>query len=110
MTNTNKILKFPGDNVTNKNGIIETKTVFLEKGVAQRMKVDYEGTLDANVESHPLENDDISKKETPMSDFTPNKWKGIAPSIGRIRSFSIKLYNATSIKNLILIYKQRIKK
>ena len=109
VTNSNKILKFPGDNITDKDGFIETKRLYLEKGVAQNLKVDYEGDLEMSVEAYPLEKDDSNLKSYPISNFTRNKWKGINSSIGRIRAVAFKLINIEKIKNFIVKYKKRTK-
>ena len=109
VTNSNKILKFPGDNVTNKDAIIETKTLYLEKGVAQNMKIMYEGEAKVNIEAYQLEQSDSDKKTFPITSIEKNKWLGINPKIGRIRALAFKFFNLKKIENFILRYKQRIK-
>ena len=111
VTNSNKILKFPGDNITDKDGFIETKRLYLERGVAQRMRLDYEGSLDfIETSTLPVEGDESNQKNYSSNTVQPEKWKEISQSAGRIRSVAFMIFNADIIKKFLFIFKQRIRK
>tara|TARA_Y100000593_G_C4310402_1_gene338062 strand:+ start:964 stop:2232 length:1269 start_codon:yes stop_codon:yes gene_type:complete len=111
VTNSNKIVKFPGDNITDKDGFIETKRLYLEKGVAQRMRLDYEGSLDfIETSTLPLEGEESNQQNYTTNTIQPEKWEGIPQSAGRVRSVLFRIFNADIIKKFILVFKQRIRK
>lgn len=108
ISNSNKIFKFPGKNITDKDGFIETKTLYLERGVAQKIMLEHEGEVDfIETNTLPVEGQGEEKSHT-IDKFENEKYVMLPQNIGRIRSIAFKFFNIDKIKKFIFNYKQRI--
>jgi len=97
--NSPSIDSYPTDTFTTSNSNIKTKNMFFEKGTLKRMKADYTG--DSNKELQSIVENMVGAEKTHSVSSASEEWRGVPLGKNRGKSVSFNINNADTISAIM---------